>query len=191
MSAPFCAALLAGGRSTRMGQDKAFMSFGDPPQPLWERQLQLLGELRPDQLLLSHNADQNFGVPRGVEAVVDLHADRGPLGGVISVLRRARCPRLLVLAVDLPFVTRDFLESLLRAPGGVVLQDETFGRYEAVAAVYTHDCLEVAEDRQRRGELAMQSFIATCVEDGFLDARALRDGERQLLRNLNRPEDLR
>lgn len=190
MSQAFSAALLAGGRSTRMGRDKAFLGFGDPLQPLWERQLLLLGSLRPEQLLVSHNADQEFAVPHGVEKVVDARGDCGPLGGLASCLRRARCTRLLVLAVDLPYVTKEFLESLLAAATGVVVQDATFGRYEPVVAVYTHDCLAIAEDHLRRGDLAMQSFITACVEAGLLQARALGDDERGMLRNLNRPEDL-
>ena len=191
MSQAFAAALLAGGRSRRMGCDKAFLSYGDPPQLLWERQLHLLGSLRPEQLLISHNSDQEFVTARGVEKVADTLDDCGPLGGLASCLKRVRCPKLLVLAVDLPFVTRPFLESLLDAPDGVVLQDRTFGRYEAVVAVYTRPCLEIAEDHLRRGELAMQSFITACVGLGHLEARALQEGERTMLRNLNRPDDLR
>ena len=191
MSQAFGAALLAGGRSRRMGCDKAFLTFGDPPQPLWERQLHLLASLRPEQLLVSHNADQEFVTTRGVENVVDSLDDRGPLGGLASCLRRTRCARLLVLAVDLPFVTRKFLGSLLDAPSGVVLQDLTFGRYEAVAGVYTLQCLAIAEDHLDRGELAMQSFITACVGLGYLEVRALGEDERAMLRNLNRPGDLR
>ena len=136
MSKGFSAALLAGGRSTRMGEDKAFLSFGEPPIPLWKHQLLTLGQLKPDQLLLSQNADQDFGSPEGVGMVVDDRGDCGPLGGLASCLRRATSPRVLVLAVDLPYMTVDFLETLLAAPGGVVLQDSTRGRYEPVVAAF-------------------------------------------------------
>ena len=190
MSKGFSAALLAGGRSTRMGEDKAFLSFGEPPIPLWKHQLLTLGQLKPDQLLLSQNADQDFGSPEGVGMVVDDRGDCGPLGGLASCLRRATSPRVLVLAVDLPYMTVDFLETLLAAPGGVVLQDSTRGHYEPVVAVYTRDSLEIAEDHLRRGDLAMQAYIEECVERGHLIPRAIADAERCLLRNLNRPEDL-
>ena len=72
MSPGFSAALLVGGRSRRMGSDKAFLPFGDPPQPLWRRQVGLLESLGARQLMLSHNADQKFAtLPHGLEAVVD------------------------------------------------------------------------------------------------------------------------
>jgi molybdopterin-guanine dinucleotide biosynthesis protein A len=174
-----------------MGCDKAFLEFGDPPLPLWRRQLRLLESLGAQQLLLSHNADQTFGaLPQETLGVVDFLRDRGPLGGLISCLRHNDCDRLLVLAVDLPFVTREFLLSLLDEGGGVVLQSEGGGRFEAVVAVYTPDCLEIAEDHLRRGELAMQPLIAACIAAGHLQARPLAATDRELLRNLNRPEDL-
>ena len=191
MSPGYSAALLVGGRSRRMGSDKAFLQFGDPPQPLWRRQVRLLESLGAQQLMLSHNADQTFGtLPHGLEAVVDSCGDCGPLGGLVSCLRRNRCERLLVLAVDLPFVTREFLLGLLDGRRGVVLGDGDSGRFESVVAVYTTDCLEIAEDHLRRGELAMQRVIAACIAAGHLEARPLAAADRALLRNLNRPEDL-
>ncbi len=190
MSEPFSAALLAGGRSTRMGEDKAFLRFGDPPQPLWERQLGLLDSLGASQLLLSQNASQDFPQRPGVEAVTDARGDCGPLGGLVSCLRRSNYARLLVLAVDLPFVTSEFLASLQDRPTGVVLQDPESGRFEPVVAVYEKVSLPRAEERLRAGNFAMREFIAACVEARELDVLEIGEEQRGLLRNLNRPEDL-
>jgi molybdopterin-guanine dinucleotide biosynthesis protein A len=174
-----------------MGEDKALLNFGNPPQSLWQRQLQLLGSLQPDQLLLSHNADQEFAVPGGVEMVVDTRADCGPLGGVVSLLRRSSCERLLVLAVDLPYVTAEFLRQMVDADAaGLVLQDPDSGRLEPVVAIYNHGCLAIAEECLRRGDLAMRHFVSSCVAAGDLEIRTIEEAERGLLKNLNRPEDL-
>lgn len=186
----FSAALLAGGRSRRMGHDKAFLEIGDPPQPLWQRQLRVLESLGADQILLSHNADQEFDAPAGVELVEDAEDDRGPLGGLVSCLRQAKNSRLLVLAVDLPYATPEFLTGLLAVDAGLVLRDAELGRYEAVVAVYTLNCLPVAEARLQRDELAMQSFIAECVQANFLTVKDLGDDDRPMLKNWNRPQDI-
>ncbi|MGI9240694.1 MAG: molybdenum cofactor guanylyltransferase, partial [Verrucomicrobiales bacterium] len=80
MSQRFCAALLAGGRSRRMVTATSFLRVGDPPEVLWERQLRVLRSLGAEQVLLSHNVDQEFAeLPSGVELVVDSPGDCGPL----------------------------------------------------------------------------------------------------------------
>ena len=186
----FSAALLAGGRSTRMGTDKAFLPFGDPPRALWERQLDLLASLGPDEILLSQNGEQQFPGRAGVEIVVDEQPDGGPLGGLVSCLRKVSSPRLLVLAVDLPFMTGEFLGKLLRGAGGAILRDPESGRFEPVAAVYPAGILALAERRMQSGEYSLQGLIAEGVEAGDLEVRELGEGQGALLRNLNRPEDL-
>src|SRR3954471_22198373 len=75
------AVLMAGGRSRRMGRDKAELELGG--RALWERQIEVLRALRPDALWVSGRA---YGE---VEAVADAWPDCGPLGGLASVLQRA------------------------------------------------------------------------------------------------------
>src|SRR2546428_9892635 len=93
----FSAVLLAGGQSTRMGRDKAGIVLDGIP--LWQRQFEILRELRPHEIFIS-------GPPRkewsGLEVVADETPDAGPLAGLVASLRRCRSPLLLVLAVDLP-----------------------------------------------------------------------------------------
>lgn len=174
-----------------MGRDKAFLEFGDPPQALWQRQMALLAGLGAQQLLLSHHAGQTFDrLPHGVEPVVDSHEGCGPLGGLVSCLRCTTHARLLVLAVDLPFVTREFLLDLLDQKVGVVLRDGGCGRFEPVAAVYSTDCLGIAEEHLQRGDLAMQRVISDCIAAGHLVARTLAPSDLKMLRNLNCPADL-
>ncbi|MGI9239791.1 MAG: molybdenum cofactor guanylyltransferase, partial [Verrucomicrobiales bacterium] len=107
-----------------------------------------------------------------------------------SCLRRTDCDRLLVLAVDLPFVKREFLQGLIDHGGGVAVQAAGGGHFEAVVAVYTKECLAIAEAQLERGEYAMQKFILDCIADGRLSRRSLTGGEQRQLKNLNRPEDL-
>ena len=65
MSLPFSAVVLAGGRSTRMGRDKALISVDGVP--LWERQLRLVEQLEPTWTFLA-------GRPRGAEAIEALRS---------------------------------------------------------------------------------------------------------------------
>src|SRR6056297_3417902 len=101
------AALLAGGRSSRFGSDKAFFEWRG--EPLYRRQLDLLRRLEPDQLWLSMNRDQDFEVAEDVIPVVDDESDLGPVGGLLSLFRRSKADRVVVLGVDLPMMEAGFL----------------------------------------------------------------------------------
>src|SRR5688500_16588132 len=93
----FAAVLLAGGRSTRMGFDKATLVIDG--QPLWQRQLATLRALHPHELFISGRLDGPYG-GAGVEIIEDDVADLGPLGGIASILRRAESELVLILAID-------------------------------------------------------------------------------------------
>ncbi len=112
----FSAALIAGGRSRRMGQDKAFLDWHG--RPLWEHQLGKLRALAPARLLLSCRSDQPFPRLPDVFPVSDEWPDSGPLGGVASCLRVCDAPLLVVLGIDLPLLPAQLLVDLLTACTG-------------------------------------------------------------------------
>ena len=108
---PFAAALIAGGRSRRLGQDKAFLPW--PELPLWKMQLAKLAELQPAELLLAGRADQPWANLDGLTFLADpTDEDAGPLWSVIRCLEHSNGP-LLVLAVDMPAMQADFLKRQL------------------------------------------------------------------------------
>ncbi|MGC3992357.1 MAG: molybdenum cofactor guanylyltransferase [Chthoniobacteraceae bacterium] len=106
----FSAVLLAGGRSSRMGRDKAHLLWNGVP--LWEHQLQTLRELEPTELLISTRAEQVYEAP-GVRLIPDEAADLGPLSGVAAALQFMQTEWLVVLAVDLPEMSAQYLQPLL------------------------------------------------------------------------------
>jgi molybdopterin-guanine dinucleotide biosynthesis protein A len=108
--------LQAGGRSTRMGQNKALMSFAG--RPLVER---VMERVRPaaDELLIVTNEPQAYRF-LGVPLIPDMRPGRGPLGGLYTALMSARHALVAVVACDMPFASAP----LLVAAAGYLLQDE-------------------------------------------------------------------
>src|SRR5207302_334798 len=107
---PFSAVLLAGGKSTRMGRDKAFLKVGGVE--LWHRQLELLTALKPDELFISGPSRSEWnGV--GAEVIEDAVENAGPLAGIAASLQRCASPLLLVLAVDLIAMSSVYLRQML------------------------------------------------------------------------------
>lgn len=182
---PFCAVLLAGGRSTRMGRDKAGLMVDGAP--LWQRQLATLRALAPRELFISGRRDGPYA-GAGIEIVEDETPGLGPLGGIATALRHARADRVLVLAIDLPAMTSDFLGTLVNTGRGCLPHDGA--HFEPLAAVYPRSALALADEQLRAGDRTMQRFAQRLADAGLADIRKIPAADARLFRNLNRPEDL-
>ncbi len=100
--------LLAGGRSRRMGQDKARLEYDGRTQ--MERGLELLGSVC-EETLISIREDQI--APVGVAALSDNYPNAGPLGGILTAFDYRADVAWLVIACDLPFLDREALAALV------------------------------------------------------------------------------
>jgi molybdopterin-guanine dinucleotide biosynthesis protein A len=188
MRAAFTAVLLAGGRSTRMGRDKAALVLDGVP--LWQRQLATLSALEPDELLISGPLDGPWR-DAGVECIPDQPPGAGPLGALATILPRMRGRRVVVLAVDLPGMTTAYLRRLLaNAPGENGLVPALDGRFEPLAAIYPQALAPLAAQQLAAGRLSLQDFVRAGLDAALLGAHPVADAERALFRNVNTPADL-
>ncbi len=186
--AAFDAALLAGGRSSRFGSDKAFLDWQG--MPLYVNQLRKLASLSPGQLWLSTRADQPFpDVLSAVTRLVDQRPDLGPIGGLHSILRSSRAERVLVLAVDLPRMEAEFLAQLLSGNAGrAPISSQT---WEPLAAVYPREkMLTLVEAAISKGDYRLQNLLNHAAEAGWLEAWPITEKEAAFFTNLNTPDDL-
>ncbi len=195
----FSAALLAGGHSARMGRDKAFLDWHG--ELLWRVQLKKLLSLRPGRVFIAARAEQRFAslvsaddelrAAGNIQCIDDPPGeDCGPMGAVARCLRLAEMP-LLVLAVDLPLMTADFLrERLLGLAGedaGVVFKSER--GLESLAAVYPPAMLPRFEAAMAAGDLALHPVIREAAAAGECLIIEMSGGEQRCFENVNSPED--
>ncbi len=181
----FSAAVLAGGRSRRFGQDKArFVWRG---KPLLRHVLDSLVDAS-ERFIVAGRPYPEFGVP----VYPDLIPGGDSLSGIHSALHHAGQRVVAVAACDLPNLTPGYwaflLENLGRAPAVVAFGPEEWP--EPLAAVYTKDLLPLAERLLREGDY----FIRRLLDEGgarYLSWASVRErfGER-VFANVNRPEDL-
>ena len=180
--------ILAGGKSSRMGSDKAFLQLRG--ETLLAKALKLArvvtGEVR-----IVGNAEKfsSFG-----SVVEDVYRDRGPLGGIHAALSTSSTDLNLMLAVDLPFVDADFLLYLIsraRESTAMVTLPRATGRLQPLCAIYQRAFCEAAEESLRNGRNKIDSLFAkvgTCVID---DDELVHAGfSSEMFRNLNTPDDL-
>lgn len=147
--------VVAGGRSMRMGCDKALLPWRG--SSLLDHALGRLREVCGDVRILCGAAPRYEG--HGATIVVDRVTDAGPLGGLEAALEAAEGRPALFLAVDLPFVTAGLLALLLeRLDGWDAVVPVVGGRPEPLCAVYGPGCLPSVAARLAQGERRMTCF---------------------------------
>jgi molybdopterin-guanine dinucleotide biosynthesis protein A len=181
--------VLVGGRSRRMGRDKAGLSLGGIP--LWRRQLGVLERAGARPVLLALRPRQRSFGERGRE-IRDRQADAGPLGGLHAALSALPSAQwVAVLAVDMPHIDGAWfrwLRALCRpGVGAVVVEPEG---YQPLAAIYPASALAVVARRLRGRRLALQGLVAELVRRGQLIALPAPAGERWRAANWNEPADI-
>ena len=184
----FSAVLLAGGKSSRMGRDKATLIVDGVP--LWQRQLATLRECGAAEVFISGKADGPYA-GAGIEIVEDAVPDCGPLGGIVAALRRCMEDWLLVLAVDMPAMTRAFLQSLVDAAHDGVGIVPVTSRIEPLAAIYPRAVLAVAEAHLSAGRFSMGGFVEESLSRGLVRRMEIPIAQWPLFNNWNTLGDVR
>ncbi len=183
----FSAVLLAAGRSTRMGRDKALLPAPDGRR-MWERQRDVLHTAGAAEVFLSARPDQAWvRDTRGFAARLhDGLADGGPMVGITAALERTERSHVMVLAIDLPRMTPEWLAARAAAcspTAGVVARRGEF--FEPLAAIYPRELRWLAWEVLARAEYSLQRLLAAAVAAGLMQAYALPDPEMPLFENWN------
>ena len=181
--------VLAGGQSSRMGSDKAFLELDG--KTLIRRMLVLAQTVTPKPRIVgSATKFRSFA-----EVLEDEFPGCGPLAGIHAALRVSEGELNLILAVDMPFVAAEFLQYLVRqaaASDALVTVPRAEGRWQPLCAVYRREFAEVAEQSLREGRYKIDPLfrrVKLCsIEDDELRERGF---SPDMFRNLNTPEDWR
>jgi molybdenum cofactor guanylyltransferase len=187
-------AVLAGGGSRRMGFPKHQIRLHG--ETLLGRQLRILREAGASACWISAGQPGETGpgdpsdLP-GVRWVHDAEPGLGPLAGLSAVLDAVATPWVLVLAVDLPAMTPDFLRQLIaRRPSRVGVVPHLAGRYEPLAALYPKALGPELQSRLHRRDLRLQHLVRDAIASGHLACFEVPPADHALFANWNHPEDL-
>ena len=184
-----CAVILAGGKSRRMGQNKALINIGG--RPLVEIMAERAAP-QADKVFISSNAPGLFSfLPFPV--VPDLCPNQGPLSGLHAVMKEHIYTLYITLACDIPGLPASLISRMLDVSEGfdAVIPRTSDGWAHPLAAVYRRTCLPVIEDALQK---KANKFIDAFPGDG-LHVRWLTPGDGGFtdadLANINTPDDLR
>jgi len=182
------AVILAGGQSSRMGRDKAWVEFEG--QPLISRALDTVRSSGISDVFISGRAGTDYSALR-CPVLLDRESGFGPLGGIERALDTTEAPLLLVLAVDLPQMTTGFLQTLAshcEPLTGVIpkLKD----RLEPLAAVYPKRCRFIARDCLLKRRLAARDFADACLRERAVKTFVVPPADQSCFDNWNSPSDI-
>ena len=185
--------ILAGGKSRRMGQDKAFLQFKDGYliEDMIRRFQQTGGRVCISSADGNLSKRLNHRVQPSKE-VADVYKDIGPLGGIYSLLHELK-EDIFVIAVDMPLVDIKLVESMIKASDGksaVLMRNN--GRLEPLFAYYSKSCEQAALEQIKAGDYRITEFIKragiNCVlEDDLKEIYG--KGFEWAIFNMNTPSD--
>jgi len=192
--------VLAGGKSSRMGtgtdknQDKAFLDFAG--QTLLDRALVVMGTVCDRVAIVGDPLKfTKYGSSKDVSVVPDIFPGCGPLAGIHAALLHSSAELNLMLAVDMPFVSRKLLAFLFATASGeandaIVIVPRSGKGLQPLCAVYRRDFSTVAEQALRAGKFkidaAFSSVSVRVIEEGELATAGFSE---QSFFNVNTPQD--
>jgi len=181
--------ILAGGRSTRMGADKAFVLLAG--RTLLARALDLARTLTSEVRIVGDPAKFAAFAP----VVEDQFPGCGPLAGIHAALHSSQTELNLVLAVDTPFLTPALLRCILGrakdSESAMVTVPRTAQGWQPLCAIYRREFAFIAETALRSGQYKIGALFeeahTQAIEEPELQSAGF---SSDLFRNLNTPEDV-
>jgi molybdopterin-guanine dinucleotide biosynthesis protein A len=180
------AIVLCGGRSTRMGQDKALLPFGG--EILLARVVRIVRGVADEVVLVTREGQ---ALPDGFEAVRDPAEGLGPLAGIATGLRNVTSDRAFVTGCDAPLLRPALIQRLFQLADGydaaVPLID---GRFMTTTAVYARSIVSTAEALIAKRELRTSGLLDH-IRVRAIEPAELRDVDPDLdsFRTCNTPAD--
>ncbi len=180
-------AVLAGGQSRRIGQDKASLLFGGIT--LLERSVRILQSVVAP-VVVAGGQPHRYSLP-GIPCLGDAIADCGPLGGILAALEETSADAVIVLACDLPFVTPGLIRSLSLLPSASPLVITTSdGIVQPLCGRYPSSLKATLRRFLMRGDRKVLDFVESQKLQYLVIADTHPLYQPRLLMNINTREDL-
>ena len=179
--------VLAGGKSLRMGTDKALLPLGS--ETLLQRALRIAGAVCPKPMILADSGSYaSFG-----DVIEDRMPGCGPLGGIHAALCVTKSDRNLILSAEMPLMTSEFLRWLV----SLASNDDTLAtvpqpgaRNQPLCAVYRREMLPVIERALAAGECKVDRIFAQVPTRYLSDSEIRTAGfNEDIFANINTPEE--
>lgn len=151
--------VLAGGRSRRLGTDKALVRLGN--ETLLERSVRTL-EAVARHVVIAGGESGRYAIP-GIPCLADTIPDAGPLGGLCAAMQSTDAETILLLACDLPFVSAPLMQLLLTTDAGTpVVIPRSGGIVQPLCGRFATNLRPSLQAYLAGGGRKVMGFVSTC-----------------------------
>lgn len=189
MNPDVTAFVLAGGKSSRMGQDKALLRHSSGTT-LLEHVITIARSVA-DTVTLLASREKYSSIVQGIEIVEDVYRDCGPLGGIHAALASTSTDLNLVIATDMPNLNAELLRFIIdraRSTDRVVTIPRVGELPQPLCAVYRRAFLFSAEQALRAGRYRIGTALSQVSTDVIAEAELIAAGfGAELFANANTP----
>lgn len=178
--------ILAGGKSTRMGTDKALLKINE--ETLLSRAVNLCKSVCSQVLISSNSVDHEI---EEIKRIPDEIINCGPIGGIYSCLKHAENDWSFVISVDAVFVTTEFVSFLVSRANNkydTVVPVHGKGK-EPLIALYNKSALPFLKKNLKNGIYKMHHLLEI-VNTNFVDSQTWIERHPKIFYNINFPGDL-
>ncbi|MCY7374939.1 MAG: molybdenum cofactor guanylyltransferase [Pyrinomonadaceae bacterium] len=196
-SEQFSGYVLAGGKSSRMKTDKAFLEIGG--ETFLERAIKTLQTVCENRVKIVLNQTQTHFIERlsnDFPHIFDFYENRGALAGIHAALKSCETKYALILAVDLPLITNEAIENLAAITLSsnkfiAVVPRQTDGRLQPLCAAYlARYCLPVLENLMGENDSAsVNDFLELIAPRIVYQDKLTADEISDIFFNVNYPAD--
>lgn len=174
--------ILAGGKSSRMGEDKGLMLLNG--KPMIQYVIDAVSKLTDKIIIVSNSSKyEQFGC----KVIPDVVKDKGPLGGIISGLEQTTSERNWILSCDTPYISVEILRELMETMGEEQIRITSAGdKIHPLIGTYRKSALIPLKEQLALNELKLTKAFEG-VEKTIFDANHY---PLNCFKNLNKKEDL-
>jgi len=149
------AIILAGGKSSRMGEDKGLMLFNG--KPMIKYIIEVIKPLVDKVIIISNNTDyEQFGY----EVCQDIIKEKGPIAGIYTGLKYSKTTKNIVLSCDVPFVNTEVIKLLIgKSENADVVIPEKGNRTHQLIGMYDQSCIDTFKDELDKDQLKLKIAI--------------------------------
>lgn len=173
------AAVLAGGRSSRLGQNKAFLKIKGATIIQWV--LKTVSQFVSQVRIITNSPEEYQHL--GIETVSDIRPGCGPLSGIHTALSISPTEYVLVVSCDIPLISPEHIRPLLKQYPGTDITIYKHKRFEPLCAIYRRTCIDALEELIDHGEYRIIDLFPT------LNVNVIRIDDEECFRSINTEED--
>jgi molybdenum cofactor guanylyltransferase len=179
--------ILAGGKNSRMGVNKAFINIGG--KRIIDNTLSIYKKIFSEIIVVTNTPEDYEG--SGAKIVTDIIPNKGSLGGLYTGIVESKNDHCFVAACDMPFINEKLIRYITEIQGYDIVVPVVERYYEPLFAMYSKNCLSFIKEQLDNDNLRISDiFKKVRVKEVKINELRMFDNELMSLVNINTPEDL-